>query len=94
MRIILTGPTGGIGSAIKEALKYHEFITIPDEIDWVIFAHGTIREEDVEYTFEVNTLIPISDTERYLSQIRKGVIYISYQRQYQVPRLLCLKSRS
>lgn len=77
MRIILTGETGGIGSAIKEALKEHHFIVITQAIDWLIFAHGIMDETNVEETFGVNTILPISETEKYISQIKKGVIYIS-----------------
>lgn len=77
MKILLTGATGGIGSAIKEALRGHDFDELKDEVDWLIFAQGTIDETDVRNLFEANTLMPISLTQRLLPNIKRGVIFIS-----------------
>lgn len=79
MTIYLTGQTGGIGSAIKEALKEHEFVAWggAPEFDWLIFAHGTMDENDYQQTFQVNTIKCISHTINFLPRLRKGVIFIS-----------------
>lgn len=93
MKILLTGSTGGIGSAIKEVLKGHELIEFNradadftsssvditklcgHDYDWLVFAHGTISEEDIADTFMVNTLSCIALTMRFLPE--RGVIFIS-----------------
>lgn len=85
MKILLTGATGGIGSAIKEALKEHEVATmgrpdmfmISEQFDWVIFAHGIIDEQDIEGTFEANTFSCIKLTEDLVSDVTEGIIFIS-----------------
>lgn len=71
------GSSGGIGSAIKEALKEHSFDELNNVIDWAIYAQGSIDESDVRDLFEANTLIPISLTQRLIPNIKKGVIFIS-----------------
>lgn len=77
MNIYLTGSTGGIGSAIKEALGEHNFINDNKEIDWLIVAHGVIDEVQVLHHFTVNTVLPIQLTQSLFHRIRHGVIYIS-----------------
>lgn len=77
MRIYLTGSTGGIGSAIKEALRENDVSEYHEEMDWLIFAHGIIDESDVGRTLTVNTIACISKTQDYLPHIKQGVIYIS-----------------
>lgn len=77
MKILLTGATGGIGSAIKDALREHDISEYHQEMDWLIFAHGIIDESDVGRTFAVNTLTCLQRTQDYLPNIKKGVIYIS-----------------
>lgn len=81
MKILLTGATGGIGKAIKEALKDHEITCVAhadietnEEFDWLICAHGIINEEDIVETFMVNTISNI-----YLSKDikTKNIIFIS-----------------
>lgn len=81
MKILLTGSTGGIGSAIKERLKTHEltcvsraFIETKEEFDWMICAHGIVNEEDTPGTFFANTISNI-----WLSQNikTKNIIFIS-----------------
>ena len=81
MKILLTGATGGIGSAIKEMLKDHQvtcvahaWIETVDEFDWMICAHGVINEEDPLETFMVNTISNI----RLAQTIKaKSIIFIS-----------------
>lgn len=89
MKILLTGATGGIGSAIKKSLKGHEVYApkgdlstvkgvkgIPKEsYDWLIFAHGFIGEEAEETTFLVNTVSCIAMTKLFMPS--KGVIFIA-----------------
>ena len=79
MKILLTRGTGGIGSAIKDSLQEHEFVSFfgTDPIDWVIFAHGVIDERVIIHTFDVNTIKCIRDTEAFLPRVFKGIIYIS-----------------
>lgn len=86
MRILLTGATGGIGAAIKERLeKEHDLIamgrpdmfTISGKLDWVIFAHGMLDEQDIEGTFEANTFSCIKLTEDLVLNLNKGIIFIS-----------------
>jgi len=83
MRILLTGSSGGIGSAIKEVLKDHEVICVRHadpapvqliDIDWLICAHGVIDEEDILGTFMANTISSI-----YLAEQLKNarIIFIS-----------------
>jgi len=81
MEIILTGATGGIGSAIKKRLKGHKLtcvahadIETKQEFDWLICAHGVLNEEDVWETFHANVIDNI-----YLAQDIKvrNVIFIS-----------------
>ena len=89
MKILLTGSTGGIGSAIHKVLEGNEVICPTGDVrtleymadippigyDWLIFAHGTIDESDMQDTFDVNLLSNIYMTQHYAP--RKGVIYIS-----------------
>lgn len=77
MKYVLTGETGGIGSAIKEALQGHTQVEGLKECDWLILAHGIIREKDARKTLLVNTWKCIVLTEEYLPFLKKGVIYIS-----------------
>jgi len=64
-KILLTGATGGIGSAIKNRLKNHELtcvarpnfaINTDGEFDWLICAHGIIDENNVLETFKANVI--------------------------------------
>lgn len=81
MKILLTGATGGMGSAIKEALKEHEVIEVSRkqrknlEGDWLICAHGVLDEKRLLPTFLVNAVWPITLTNN--SKISQGIIYIS-----------------
>ncbi len=77
MNIYLTGASGGIGSAIKNYLKDCDYGLNPYAIDWIIFAHGVINENDIEETFEVNTLKCIRQTFDLLPLVRHGIIFIS-----------------
>lgn len=77
MKIFLTGQTGGIGTAIREYLKDYQLVHFPEEVDWLIFAHGVIGEQNIEQTFGVNTMNCIMLTEKFLPYLKKGVIYIS-----------------
>lgn len=78
MKILLTGATGGIGSAIKETLKGHELFDAPDDdLDWLIFAHGMIDERNPAQVFRVNTAQCILFTQVALPTLKQGVIYIS-----------------
>ncbi len=77
MRIYLTGATGGIGSAIKKVLKEHDFVEFSQDIDWIIFAHGVLDEDNAAYMFDTNTLKCIEETQACLSRLKKGVVYIS-----------------
>ncbi len=81
MKILLTGSTGGIGSAIKDSLKDHDIVCVAradietdKEFDWLICAHGVINEEDMIETFMANTLSNI-----HLAQSikTKNIIFIS-----------------
>lgn len=81
MKILLTGATGGIGSAIKEMLKEHEVIAVgrPDlypegDFDWVILAHGCLDETRVQETFEANVISHIQIAERTKAE---NIIFIS-----------------
>ncbi len=82
MRILLTGATGGIGSAIGESLKEHEVISFPKEapreeeqFDWLVCAHGILKESNLLGTFHTNTFLNMLLTEN--SKFQKGVIHIS-----------------
>lgn len=78
MNIYLTGRSGGIGSAIEEHFKEHTFVNqIQGSIDWAIFSHGFIGEDDIEETFRANTTFCIEVTKQLLPYLKKGVIYIS-----------------
>lgn len=84
MKILLTGATGGIGSAIREALSEHEIIPYDrnkapkvDQYDWVVFAHGFIGEENVWQTFLANTLLTIENTQAFIPWLKYGIVYIS-----------------
>lgn len=84
MKILLTGATGGIGSAIKVSLSEHELTTLGSDeflslasLDWLIFAQGKISERNFHATFEANILSCISITQAFLPGVTQGVIYIS-----------------
>jgi NAD(P)-dependent dehydrogenase (short-subunit alcohol dehydrogenase family) len=77
MRIVLVGSTGGIGSAIKQALMEHEFVDAGKDIDWLICAQGYIGEFDIQETFSTNTILCMEYTRNFLPFLKKGVIYIS-----------------
>lgn len=77
MKILLTGATGGIGSAIKESLAGCEFFDEPSDVDWNIFAHGMIDENKMVDTFYVNTIRCMIITEAQLARTKQGFIYIS-----------------
>lgn len=87
MKILLTGATGGIGSAIKESLKEHEITNLSKEesvtfplghkFDWVIFAHGALNEENAGSTFFANVVSCIEITQNIRPHLSQGVIYIS-----------------
>ncbi len=78
MKISLVGKTGGIGSAIYDSLKGHEFVENANQHpDWLIFAQGVIDEEDVGGMFTVNTGLCIKLTQTFLPTLKQGVIYIS-----------------
>lgn len=78
MKILLTGASGGIGSAIREALKEHTFVAQGEpEIDWIIYAHGVLDERHPAYMMNVNALTPMTDTLHHLPSLKQGVIYIS-----------------
>src|SRR4051812_23336901 len=81
MKILLTGSTGGIGSAIKERLKGHDLTCVhraqiesKEEFDWMICAHGVINEGEVLETFYANVISNI-----HLAQDvkAKNIIFIS-----------------
>lgn len=81
MKVLLTGSTGGIGSAIKENLeRYHEVTCIDayeqptEQYDWMICAHGVINEEDALETFVANTISNINLTEGVRAE---RIIFIS-----------------
>lgn len=84
MKILLTGATGGIGSAIKESLQTHEVYSpkqgefiCTDNYDWLIFAQGLIEEFNINRLFEANVVSQIGITERMRPHLKQGVIYIS-----------------
>lgn len=85
MKILLTGATGGIGSAIKESLATHgvtcfdprDYMPFTESFDWVIFAHGVIDEEFEDKTLWANTVVPMWITKDILPYLEYGVIYIS-----------------
>ena len=81
MKILLTGATGGIGSAIKARLQEHDLTCIAhsdtkteESFDWLICAHGILDESDLLGTFVANTLSSI-----HLAQTvkAKNIIFIS-----------------
>lgn len=85
LRILITGSTGGIGSAIKERLEgEHEVIPLGHQdvmasdtfgtVDWLICAHGVLDEEDIMTTMVSNVVWNIS-----LARRCKGakIIFIS-----------------
>lgn len=86
-KILLTGSTGGIGSAIESILAKQHLVfkanhCLVDEVpkiegsyDWLIFAHGYIGEGHVDLTFKTNIFLPIYLIERFFPT--KGVIFIS-----------------
>lgn len=84
MRILLTGATGGIGSAIKELLQTeHEMVCVshadptPEQlegIDWLICAQGVINEENAAETFTANTITSLELAEKLKTA---QVIFIS-----------------
>lgn len=81
MKILITGITGGIGSAIERRLaRQHEIIGMgrPTEmphqdIDWLICAHGSLNEDDLIGTFFANTISTI----RLIQSTKCPVIVIS-----------------
>ncbi len=85
MKILLSGATGGIGSAIKESLKEHQLCFIerdgvychPQEFEWLILAQGMIDEMKPTETFDVNMLLSSHYTGLLMNHIKQGVIYIS-----------------
>lgn len=83
MKIILTGGTGGIGSAIRDQLENHDLTWVAhadvdrselEDVDWLICAHGVLNENDILGTFMANTITSI-----YLAEhMQQGsVIFIS-----------------
>ena len=81
MKILLTGATGGIGSAIKKRLSQYELtcvnhadIETEEEFDWLICAHGIIDEQEILGTFYANVITNI-----YLAESikAKNIIFIS-----------------
>lgn len=83
-KLLIFGANGGIGSAIKEALKEHEItvrrrdeVVLIEEFDWIIFAQGFLGEQDMYQTFQANILSSIVFTEFLLPHLKQGVIYIS-----------------
>lgn len=81
MEILITGSTGGIGSAIKERLKDHSLTCVAHtninsdiEFDWMICAHGFIDENSVVKTIDVNLIFNILLVEQIKA---KNIIFIS-----------------
>lgn len=81
MKILLTGSTGGIGTAIKESLKEHDVTCVAhadiessEEFDWLICAHGIIDETNAIKTFMANTLSNIRLAQNIKAQ---NIIFIS-----------------
>ncbi len=85
MRILLTGATGGIGSAIKRMLEMeNEVLTLaapfnsstefPENIEWLICAHGIIDEYRILQTFIANVTSQIYIAEQVKAA---NIIFIS-----------------
>jgi NAD(P)-dependent dehydrogenase (short-subunit alcohol dehydrogenase family) len=81
MKILLTGSTGGIGSAIKNRLKAHDLTNVPhadietkEEFDWMICAHGVLDENNVYGTFYANVIANINLAQKIKA---KNIIFIS-----------------
>ncbi len=80
--IILTGSSGGIGSAIKKMLKDHNLICWKRgdgidrnyQFDWLVCSHGVIDENDIFGTFRANVISQIELAETLKP---KNVVLIS-----------------